>query len=56
MLTSSFATVYRILELGSDYAPTIIQSSSFENPSIDYQNGYDTLIGNLSFIQNETIA
>ena len=55
-VSSSFATVFRILELGSDYAPTIVQSSSFENPSIDYQNGYDTLIGNLSFIQNETIA
>jgi NAD-dependent SIR2 family protein deacetylase len=55
-VSSSFATVFRILELGSDYAPAIVQSSSFENPSIDYQNGYDTLIGNLSFIQNETIA
>ena len=55
-VSSSFATVFRILELGSDYAPTTIQSSSFENPSIDFQNGYDTLLGNLSFIQNETIA
>ena len=42
--------------MGSDYAPTTIQSSSLENPSIDFQNGYDTLVGNLSFIQNETIA
>ena len=55
-VSSSFATVFRILELGSDYAPTTVQSSSFENPSIDFQNGYDTLVGNLSFIQNETIA
>jgi len=55
-ISSSFATVYRILELGSDYAPSIIQSSSFENPSIDYQNGYNALLGNLSFIQEETIA
>ncbi len=55
-VSSSFATVFRILELGSDYAPAIVQSSSFENPSIDFQNGYDTLLGNLSFIQNETIA
>ena len=55
-VSSSFATVFRILELGSDYAPTTIQSSSFENPSIDFQNGYDTLVGNLSFIQDETIA
>ena len=55
-VSSSFATVFKILELGSDYAPTTIQSSSIENPSIDFQNGYDTLIGNLSFIQNETIA
>ena len=55
-VSSSFATVFRILELGSDYAPTIVQSSSLENPSIDFQNGYDTLLGNLSFIQNETIA
>ena len=55
-ISSSFATVYRILELGSDYAPTIVQSSSFENPSIDYQNGYNALLGNLSFIQEETIA
>jgi len=55
-VSSSFATVFRILELGSDYAPTTIQSSSLENPSIDFQNGYDTLVGNLSFIQDETIA
>jgi hypothetical protein len=55
-ISSSFATVYRILELGTDYAPTIVQSSSFENPSIDYQNGYNALLGNLSFIQEETIA
>ena len=55
-VSSSFATVFRILELGSDYAPATIQSSSFENPSIDFQNGYDTLVGNLSFIQDETIA
>ena len=55
-VSSSFATVFRILELGSDYTPTTIQSSSFENPSIDFQNGYDTLVGNLSFIQDETIA
>ena len=55
-VSSSFATVFRILELGSDYAPATIQSSSLENPSIDFQNGYDTLLGNLSFIQDETIA
>ena len=34
-ISSSFATVYRILELGSDYAPDIVQSSSFENPLIE---------------------
>ena len=55
-VSSSFAIVTRILELGSDYAPTIIQSSSLENPSIDFQNGYSSLLGNLSFIQEETIA
>jgi len=55
-ISSSFATVYRILEKGTDYAPNIVQSSSFENPSIDYQNGYNALLGNLSFIQEETIA
>jgi hypothetical protein len=55
-ISASFATVYQILDLGSDYAPTIIPSSSFENPSIDYQNGYSALLGNLSFIQEETIA
>src|SRR6056300_588408 len=55
-ISSSFATVYRILELGTDYAPTIVQSSSLENTTIDYQNGYNALLGNLSFIQEETIA
>ena len=55
-VSSSFATVYRILELGSDYGPDVVQSSSLQNPSIDYQNGYDTLLGNLTFIQEETIA
>ena len=55
-VSSSFAIVTRILELGSDYAPTIVQSSSLENPSIDFQNGYSSLLGNLSFIQEETIA
>ena len=55
-ISSSFSIVHDILLRGTGSAPTIIQSSSFENSSIDYQNGYAALLGNLSFIQEETIA
>jgi hypothetical protein len=54
-ISSSFSIVHDILLNGTGSAPTIIESGS-ENPSIDYQNGYSALLGNLSFIQEETIA
>ena len=55
-ISNSFSIVSTILEKGTDFAPTIIQSSSLENTSIDYQNGFSVLINNIPFIQDETIA
>ena len=55
-ISSSFSIVHDILLRGTGSAPTIIESSSIQNPTIDYQNGYNALLGNLSFIQEETIA
>lgn len=55
-ISSSFATIYRIVNKGSDYSPDIIPSASIENPTIDFQNASSALLGNLEFIQNETIA
>jgi hypothetical protein len=55
-ISSSFAIVTNILRRGTDYAPTIVQSGSLENPSINYQNGYSALVNNIPFIQEETVA
>jgi hypothetical protein len=56
IVSSSFSTVYNILDNGTGSAPTIVESSSFENPTIDYQNAYTLLKENIPFIQKETIA
>jgi hypothetical protein len=56
IVSASFSTVYNILDNGTGSAPTIIESSSFENPTIDYQNAYTLLKENIPFIQKETIA
>src|SRR6056300_542105 len=56
IVSASFSTVYDILDNGTGSAPTIVESSSFENPTIDYQNAYTLLKENLPFIQKETIA
>jgi hypothetical protein len=56
VVSSSLSIVYNILDNGTGSAPTIIQSSSNENPTIDYQNAYTLLIENIPFIQEETIA
>jgi len=55
-VSSSLSIVYNILDNGTGSAPAIIQSSSNENPTIDYQNAYALLIENIPFIQEETIA
>jgi hypothetical protein len=55
-ISSSFSIVHNTLLRGTGSAPNIIQSSSNENPTIDYQNGYSALKGNIPFIQEETIA
>ena len=55
-ISSSFSIVHNTLLRGTGSAPNIIQSSSIENPTIDYQNGYSALKGNIPFIQEETIA
>ena len=55
LVSSSFSTVYTILDKGTGSAPPIVESSSFENPTIDYQNAYTLLIENIPFIQEETI-
>jgi hypothetical protein len=54
-ISSSFSIVHDILLRGTGSAPTIIQSGS-ENETIDYQNGYEALIGNIPFIQEEVIS
>ena len=56
IVSASFSTVYNILDNGTGSAPTIVESSSFENPTIDYQNAYTLLKENIPFIQKETIA
>jgi hypothetical protein len=56
MVSSSLSIVYDILNNGTGSAPIIIQSSSIENPTVDYQNAYTLLIENIPFIQSETVA
>ena len=55
-VSSSLSIVYDILANGTASAPTIIPSSSIENPTIEIQNAYELLINNIPFIQEETIV
>jgi hypothetical protein len=55
-VSASFSIVYDCIENGTGSLPTIILSSSIENPSIDKQNAYELLINNIPFIQEETIT
>jgi hypothetical protein len=55
-VSASFALVYDIVENGTGSLPTIILSSSIENPLVEIQNAYTLLINNIPFIQSETIA
>ena len=55
-VSSSLSIVYDILANGTASAPTIILSSSIENPTIEIQNAYELLINNIPFIQEETIV
>ena len=56
LVSASFSTLYNILDNGTGSAPNIIESSSIENPIIDYQNAYTLLRENIPFVQSETVS